>query len=34
MYLRVEGDPSDALASTFGAIPDANTPSRDTWRRG
>ncbi len=33
-YLDDEADPSGALAATFGAAPDAEAPSRDTWRRG
>lgn len=27
-------DPERALASTFGAAPDATVPSRDEWDRG
>ncbi len=27
-------DPGRALAQTFGAAPDADTPSRDEWTRG
>ncbi len=31
-YLEgVQPDPRDALANTFGADPDATTPSRDEW---
>ena len=33
-YLADETDPSSALAATFGAVPDAEAPSRDDWRRG
>jgi len=33
-YLGDDADPSTALAATFGADPDADVPSRDTWRRG
>jgi predicted DNA-binding protein len=33
-YLSDEVDASEALASTFGASPDAAVPSRDDWRRG
>lgn len=33
-YLRAERDAADALASTFGADPDAAMPSRDGWDRG
>lgn len=33
-YLDHEADPATALASTFGAAPDATAPSRDGWRRG
>jgi len=33
-YLGDDADPSAALAATFGADPDADVPSRDTWRRG
>ena len=33
-YLDHEPDPATALASTFGAEPDAEVPSRDGWRRG
>jgi len=33
-YLVVElSDPSAALAATFGAAPDAETPGRDEWDR-
>jgi hypothetical protein len=27
-------DPGPALASSFGAIPDASSPDRDEWDRG
>jgi hypothetical protein len=33
-YLGDGPDPAQALAATFGADPAAETPSRDTWRRG
>jgi hypothetical protein len=33
-YLDHETDPATALASTFGADPAADVPSRDGWRRG
>ena len=33
-YLGDESDPGEALATTFGAAPDAFVPSRDDWRRG
>jgi predicted DNA-binding protein len=33
-YLTDDVDPSDALAATFGAVPDASVPSRDEWDRG
>jgi predicted DNA-binding protein len=33
-YLGDEGDASAALNSTFGAIPDADAPSRGDWQRG
>lgn len=33
-YLQDEVDPATALASTFGAAPEAEVPSRDSWRRG
>jgi hypothetical protein len=33
-YLAHEADPATVLASTFGAAPAAETPSRDTSRRG
>lgn len=33
-YLGDEPDPTSALAATFGADPDAQSPSRDHWRRG
>jgi predicted phosphodiesterase len=33
-YFADDVDPSNALASTFGAAPLAEIPSRDTWRRG
>ncbi|MBS1846688.1 MAG: CopG family transcriptional regulator [Actinobacteria bacterium] len=33
-YLDHEADPASALAATFGAAPDAEVPSRDSWRRG
>lgn len=32
-YLDDEPDLEAALASTFGAAPDASVPSRDAWRR-
>jgi predicted DNA-binding protein len=33
-YLGDGSDPSEALAATFGAAPEATVPSRDDWRRG
>lgn len=30
----VDPDPTAALASTFGAAPDAEAPDRDEWDRG
>ena len=33
-YLGDELDPTEALARTFGAAPDAFVPSRDDWHRG
>jgi len=33
-YLTVERDAGVALASTFGADPEASMPSRDEWDRG
>lgn len=33
-YLGGEVDPAEALRSTFGAAPDATSPSRDEWQRG
>ena len=33
-YLDDELDPGEALAATFGAAPEATTPSRDDWQRG
>ena len=33
-YLNAERDAAAALASTFGADPDARPPSRDEWDRG
>jgi metal-responsive CopG/Arc/MetJ family transcriptional regulator len=33
-YLVHEVDPKTALASTFGADPAAEVPTRDGWRRG
>ncbi|MFP5318713.1 MAG: CopG family transcriptional regulator [Acidimicrobiia bacterium] len=33
-YLNAERDASAALASTFGADPDARSPRRDEWDRG
>ena len=33
-YLSEDRDASAALASTFGAAPDAEVPSRDGWSRG
>ncbi len=34
-YLARSGpDPERALASTFGALPDLEVPSRDEWDRG
>lgn len=32
-YLASEPDSSSALASTFGADPDVQAPSRDEWDR-
>jgi metal-responsive CopG/Arc/MetJ family transcriptional regulator len=32
-YLGDDTDPSASLAATFGAVPSAAAPSRDTWRR-
>ena len=32
-YLTDDPDPAEALASTFGADPDASTPSREEWDR-
>ncbi|MPZ71302.1 MAG: ribbon-helix-helix protein, CopG family [Actinobacteria bacterium] len=35
VYLKHENpDPEPALATTFGAAPDAAVPSRDEWDRG
>jgi predicted DNA-binding protein len=35
VYLGAEApDPELALATTFGAAPDATMPSRDEWDRG
>jgi predicted DNA-binding protein len=35
LYLKHEiPDPKLALATTFGAAPDATVPSRDEWDRG
>jgi hypothetical protein len=35
MYLRQEQpDPTTALATTFGADPNAQVPGRDEWDRG
>ena len=33
-YLGEEVDPAEALATTFGAAPEVEVPSRDTWLRG
>ena len=33
-YLGDDTDSAPALAATFGADPNAETPSRETWRRG
>jgi predicted DNA-binding protein len=33
IYLDDEPDPTAALASTFGADPEAQAPSRDEWDR-
>lgn len=33
-YLHAERDAGAALASTFGADPNAAMPSRDAWDRG
>jgi hypothetical protein len=33
-YLGDDADPTVALHSTFGALPDASAPPRDEWRRG
>ncbi len=33
-YLGDESDPTEALATTFGAAPDAYVPTRDGWRHG
>lgn len=33
-YLSDEVDPAEALATTFGASPEAAVPSRDDWQRG
>jgi predicted DNA-binding protein len=33
-YVDDEQDPAAALASTFGAAPSADAPSRGSWRRG
>jgi predicted DNA-binding protein len=33
-YVADEVDATAVLASTFGADPSAQAPSRDTWRRG
>ncbi|HSL59325.1 MAG TPA: CopG family transcriptional regulator [Acidimicrobiales bacterium] len=33
-YLASDADVGSALSSTFGADPDAITPSRDDWDRG
>lgn len=33
-YLDDLPDPDAALDATFGAAPDAATPSRDSWARG
>jgi predicted DNA-binding protein len=32
-YLAHDSDPTAALASTFGANPAADAPSRDSWSR-
>jgi hypothetical protein len=32
-YLGEDPDPTAVLASTFGAAPAADVPSRDSWRR-
>ena len=33
-YLDRDADAVGALASTFGAAPEAEVPSRDGWQRG
>lgn len=33
-YLGDDVDASEALRATFGAAPDATSPSRDKWQRG
>ena len=33
-YLGADVDAAEALRSTFGAAPDAASPSRDEWQRG
>ena len=33
-YLDDVPDPDAALDATFGAVPDATVPSRDSWARG
>lgn len=33
-YLDHEADAADVLASTFGAAPEIEVPSRDGWQRG
>lgn len=33
-YLAEEVDATDALSATFGAAPEATSPSRDEWQRG
>ena len=33
-YLEDRPDPEVALSATFGAVPDAAAPSRDSWARG
>ena len=33
-YLNDLPDPDAALDATFGAVPDAATPSRESWARG
>ena len=33
-YLDDRPDPAAALEATFGAVPDAAVPSRDSWARG